>query len=238
MAQILRLLVVEDDPAVRALLVAYLEKDNYRVDGVSTALEAEKCLQGYEYAMVLLDLGLPDEDGLVLARKLRTKSAVPIVFVTERSADAEKIAALEMGGDDYITKPFNPRELSARIRNILSRAGGHEGSATTVDRFAFHDWWLDVGKRTVEDSEGKALSITRAEFDVLRSLLFANGRILSRDALLDAVGSKNDDVSDRTIDVLVSRLRKKIEPDLKSPTIIVTVPGVGYRLGVPISQNR
>lgn len=228
-----RLLVVEDDAAVRALLVAYLEKDDYRVDGAPTAADAEKLLQSCDYAMVLLDLGLPDEDGLVVARRLRARSTVPIVFVTERSADADKIAALELGGDDYLTKPFNPRELSARVRNILSRAGGQLPSARSEEAISIGGWRLDLGKRVLEDGGGKTLTLTRAEYDILRSLVMAKGRVLSREALLDAISStRSDDVSDRTIDVLISRLRRKMESDPKSPQVILTVPGVGYRLNL------
>ena len=212
MSMQIRLLVVEDDPALRALLIAYLEKDNYRVDGASTAAEAELLLQSRQYAMILLDLGLPDEDGLVVARRLRTKSTVPIMFVTQRAADTDKITALEMGGDDYIVKPFNPRELSARVHNILKRTASLVQSARTENPIPLGSWRLNVGKRLLEDSDGKTLAITRAEFDILRSLSAAKGRVLSRDTLLDAIGSnRHDDVSDRTIDVLISRLRKKIE---------------------------
>ena len=233
----LRLLVVEDDPAVSALLVAYLEKDHYQVDSALSAAEAEKFLRDREYAMVLLDLGLPDEDGLVLARKLRTRSAVPIVFVTERSTDDDKIAALEMGGDDYITKPFNPRELSARIRNILNRAQTSSSSSPAQDRIAIGTWWLNVGRRTLDNSDGESLTITRAEFDVLRALAHANGRVLSRNALLDAISSRSEDASNRTIDVLVSRLRRKIEPAPDKPCVIVTVPGIGYRLEMYVQSE-
>jgi two-component system torCAD operon response regulator TorR len=227
----IRLLVVEDDPALRALLIAYLEKDNYRVEGASTAAEAEKLLGSRHYAMILLDLGLPDEDGLVVARRLRTKSTVPIIFVTQRSGDADRIIGLEMGADDYIVKPFNPRELSARVRNILNRTSPMARDAQTEAPIAIGSWRLDLGKRLLRDGEGKQLAITRAEFDILRSLSAVKGRVQSRDALLDAIGSSSsDDVSDRTIDVLISRLRKKIEADPRSPRIILTVPGVGYRL--------
>jgi two-component system torCAD operon response regulator TorR len=229
----IRLLVVEDDPALRALLIAYLEKDNYRVDGASTAADAERLLRSNQYAMILLDLGLPDEDGIVVARRLRTRSTVPIVFVTQRAGDADRISGLEMGADDYIVKPFNPRELSARVRNILNRTSPTARAAQAETPIAIGGWCLDLGKRLLQDGEGKQLAITRAEFDILRSLSAAKGRVQSRDALLDAIGSDaRDDVSDRTIDVLISRLRKKIEADPRSPRIILTVPGIGYRLGL------
>ncbi len=228
-----QLLVVEDDPAVRALLVAYLEKDGYHVASASTVFEAEQRTGTRSYAMVIVDLGLPDEDGLVFARRLRTKSNVPIVFVTERSTDSDKIAALEMGGDDYVTKPFNPRELSARIHNILIRSGRGAERSSTEARIAIGEWWLDVGKRTFEDQAGNPQALTRAEFDLLSALVNAKGRVLCRNYLLDAISSKSDDACDRTIDVLVSRLRRKIEPSSRRPRIILTVPGIGYRIDHP-----
>src|SRR5262245_35727409 len=123
MSRLLRLLVVEDEPSVQALLIAYLEKDGYQASGASTANEAQTLLSTPAFDMVLLDLGLPDEDGLVVARRLRARSNIPIVFITQRIGEPDKISALELGGDDYILKPFNPRELSARIRNILARTG-------------------------------------------------------------------------------------------------------------------
>jgi two-component system, OmpR family, torCAD operon response regulator TorR len=231
------LLVVEDDPAVLSLFVAYLEKDGYQVTGATTAASAEALVKKQEFDLILLDLGLPDEDGLVVARRIRASSAVPLVFVTQRTGEADKIAGLELGADDYITKPFNPRELSARIRNILARTDRGSLRPGVKDVVHFGGWALDLGRYTLTDGGGNPIPLTRAEFDVLKSLLLASGRAVTRDALLDAIRAKNPEGSDRIIDVLVSRLRRKLEAREVAPKVIVTVLGVGYRIGVPVHRT-
>jgi two-component system torCAD operon response regulator TorR len=232
-----RLLVVEDDPAILSLFVAYLEKDGYQVAGAATAASAEALVKKHEYDLILLDLGLPDEDGLVVARRIRATSMIPLVFVTQRAADADKIAGLEMGADDYVTKPFNPRELSARVRNILARADRSRSRQVPEDVVRFAAWVLDLGRYTLTDGAGNAVPLTRAEFDVLKALLLAGGRAVTREMLLDAIRQKNPEGSDRAIDVLVSRLRRKLESGEGPPTVIITVLGVGYRIGVPVHRQ-
>jgi two-component system, OmpR family, torCAD operon response regulator TorR len=231
-----RLLVVEDDPAILSLFVAYLEKDGYQVVGAATAASAEALVKKQEFDLVLLDLGLPDEDGLVVARRIRASSTVPLVFVTQRTADADKIAGLELGADDYITKPFNPRELSARVRNILARADSGRSRQVPENLVRFGEWVLDLGRYTLTGGDGKPVPLTRAEFDILKTLLLASGRAVSREMLLDAIRPKNSEGSDRAIDVLVSRLRRKLESGAGPPTVIVTILGVGYRIGVPVHR--
>jgi two-component system, OmpR family, torCAD operon response regulator TorR len=230
------LLVVEDDVSIQSLMSAFLEKENFRVSTASDAAEAQSLLNKMSFDMVLIDLGLPDEDGLVIARKLKARSDIPIVFVTQRDDDDSKLAGLEMGGDDYITKPFNPKELVARIRNILRRKGGDgDGSAPRSQVFSLGDWRIDLDRRQLFGSTGE-VTLTRAEFDLLAALVLANGRVLSRDFLIDAVSSHSEDVSDRTVDVLVSRIRKKMGDDQKHSRIIVTIPTLGYRLGVSATE--
>jgi len=231
-----RLLVVEDDPAILSLFVAYLEKEGYQVAGAVTAASAEAQIKKQEFDLILLDLGLPDEDGLVVARRIRASSTIPLVFVTQRAADADKIAGLELGADDYVTKPFNPRELSARVRNILARAGSRSLQGVE-DVVRFGEWVLDLGRYTLTDGAGNGVPLTRAEFDVLKALLLASGRAVTREMLLDAIRQKNPEGSDRAIDVLVSRLRRKLESAEGPPTVIVTVLGVGYRIGVPVHRQ-
>jgi len=232
-----RLLVVEDDPAILSLFVAFLEKDGYQVAGAATAASAETLVKKQEFDLILLDLGLPDEDGLVVARRIRASSTIPLVFVTHRADDADKIAGLELGADDYVTKPFNPRELSARVRNILARADRSCSRQGVGDVVHFGDWVLDLCRYTLTDGGGNAVPLTRAEFDVLKSLLLASGRAVTREMLLDAIRPKNPEGSDRAIDVLVSRLRRKLESGEGAPTVIVTVMGVGYRIGVPVHRH-
>jgi two-component system torCAD operon response regulator TorR len=231
-----RLLVVEDDPAILSLFVAYLEKDGYQVVGAATAASAEALVKKQEFDLILLDLGLPDEDGLVVARRIRASSTIPLVFVTQRAADADKIAGLELGADDYVTKPFNPRELSARVRNILARADRSRSRQGPENVVRFGEWVLDLDRYALTDSGGKPVPLTRAEFDILKSLLLASGRAVSREMLLDAIRPKNSEGSDRAIDVLVSRLRRKLESGAGPPTVIVTILGVGYRIGVPVHR--
>jgi|SRR5690349_23110630 two-component system, OmpR family, torCAD operon response regulator TorR len=232
-----RLLVVEDDPAILSLFVAYLEKDGYQVAGAATAAGAEAMVKKQEFDLILLDLGLPDEDGLVVARRIRASSTTPLVFVTQRASDADKIAGLELGADDYVTKPFNPRELSARVRNILARSDKSGSRQGAEDIVRFGDWVLDLGRYTLRGGAGDTVPLTRAEFDVLKALLLASGRAVTRETLLDAIRPKNPEGSDRAIDVLVSRLRRKLEGSEGRPTIIVTVLGVGYRIGVPVHRH-
>jgi two-component system torCAD operon response regulator TorR len=232
-----RLLVVEDDPAILALFVAYLEKDGYQVAGAATAASAEAMVKKQEFDLILLDLGLPDEDGLVVARRIRASSTTPLVFVTQRASDADKVAGLELGADDYVTKPFNPRELSARVRNILARADRSGSRQGPEDLVRFGEWVLDLGRYTLRDGGGNSVPLTRAEFDVLKALLLASGRAVTREMLLDAIRPKNPEGSDRAIDVLVSRLRRKLESGDGRPTVIVTVLGVGYRIGIPVHRH-
>jgi len=232
-----RLLVVEDDPAILSLFVAYLEKDGYQVAGAATAASAEAMVKRQEFDLILLDLGLPDEDGLVVARRIRASSTTPLVFVTQRASDADKIAGLELGADDYVTKPFNPRELSARVRNILARADRNGSRQGPEDIVRFGEWVLDLGRYTLREGGGTTVPLTRAEFDVLKALLLASGRAVTRETLLDAIRPKNPEGSDRAIDVLVSRLRRKLESGDGRPTVIVTVLGVGYRIGVPVHRH-
>jgi two-component system, OmpR family, torCAD operon response regulator TorR len=232
-----RLLVVEDDPAILSLFVAYLEKDGYQVAGAATAASAEAMVRKQAFDLILLDLGLPDEDGLVVARRIRASSTTPLVFVTQRASDADKIAGLELGADDYVTKPFNPRELSARVRNILARADRSGFRQGPEDIVRFGEWVLDLARYTLRDGGGNIVPLTRAEFDVLKALLLASGRAVTREMLLDATRPKNPEGSDRAIDVLVSRLRRKLESGDGRATVIVTVLGVGYRIGVPVHRH-
>ncbi|MGH1419055.1 MAG: response regulator transcription factor [Hyphomicrobiaceae bacterium] len=229
------LLVVEDDPAIRALIIAFLEKENYRVSGAATAAAAEKKINKFGFDLIVLDLGLPDEDGLVVARKLRARSYTPIIFVTQREDRETKLAALDLGGDDYLTKPFDPHELAARIRNILRRAHLASDNAVRGSIIRFSDLELDLDRRSLVAFDGDSIDLTRAEFDLLAALVHARSRVLSRDRLLDAISScQSDETSERLVDVLISRLRRKLEPQGKPWQLIRTVPGVGYQLGVSI----
>lgn len=225
------LLVVEDDEMIQALLAAYLKKDNYRVSMAGSGGEMLALLDSEAIDLIVLDLGLPDEDGIVLARRVRARSSVPIVVLTARKGRADRIASLEIGADDYITKPFDPEELLLRIRNVLarSREPGAGGQTSAPAALEMGDWTVDPRGRTVTASDGRRIRVSRSEFNLLLALARAPDRVLSRAFLLDAVAGIDGDASDRMIDVLVSRLRKKLERDPKQPELIVTVTGFGYK---------
>lgn len=226
------LLIVEDDEMVQALLAAYLENEGFRVSLAATGKQMLACVDSEPIDMVLLDLGLPDEDGLVLARQVRARSALPIVVLTARKEQKDRLAALEIGADDYMTKPFDPAELVLRVRNLLGRTetgATAEPAKARIEVFRFAGWTLDVGAHTLADAGGAKVPLTRAEFNLLAALARAPNRVLSRAFLLDAVSQDADAPTDRLIDVLVSRVRKKIEADPKKPRIITTVVGSGYK---------
>lgn len=217
-----------------------MQNDGFKVSLAATGKEMLACIDSEAIDLVLLDLGLPDEDGLVLARQVRARSSLPIIVVTARKEQKDRLAALEIGADDYLTKPFDPEELTLRVRNILGRAG--DGSNTNAEEalrertkvFKFLGWTLDAGGHSLTGPDGDKVTMTRAEFNLLTSLARAPNRVLSRDYLLDAVSQDADAPTDRLIDILISRVRKKIEPNPKKPEIITTVVGCGYKFSARI----
>ena len=217
-----------------------MQNDGFKVSLAATGKEMLACIDSEAIDLVLLDLGLPDEDGLVLARQVRTRSSLPIIVVTARKEQKDRLAALEIGADDYLTKPFDPEELTLRVRNILGRAG--DGSNTNAEEalrertevFKFLGRALDAGGHSLTGPDGDKVTLTRAEFNLLTSLARAPNRVLSRDYLLDAVSQDADAPTDRLIDILISRVRKKIEPNPKKPEIITTVVGCGYKFSARI----
>ena len=217
-----------------------MQNDGFKVSLAATGKEMLAYIDSEAIDLVLLDLGLPDEDGLVLARQVRARSSLPIIVVTARKEQKDRLAALEIGADDYLTKPFDPEELTLRVRNILGRAG--DGSNTNAEEalrertevFKFLGWTLDAGGHSLTGPDGDKVTLTRAEFNLLTSLARAPNRVLSRDYLLYAVSQDADAPTDRLIDILISRVRKKIEPNPKKPEIITTVVGCGYKFSARI----
>lgn len=222
-------IIVEDDLAVQTLVAGYLETQGFAVRVAGSAERLRAILDdGEKPDLVLLDLNLPDADGLVLAKQLRARSEVPIIIMTVRSDYDDRIAGLELGADDYVIKPFHPRELVARVRNVLRRYGGpaaHEGES-----LAFGGWTLDPAGRTLTGPDDRTVALTGAEFDVLIVLVRSMGRVMSRAQLLDAVSHGPEAPSERAVDVLISRIRKKIEQNPRAPRLIVTVQGFGYKV--------
>lgn len=225
------ILIVEDEPVTRAKLAAYLLAEGFQVSEAADARDMRAIVAKSTPDVVLLDINLPDESGLILARDLRAKSSVGIILVTARQDEMDRIVGLELGADDYITKPFNPRELAVRVRNLQRRVAPSlalERSASGVHSFS--GWKLDCDSRQLLAPTGETVRLTRGEFDILAALARNAGRALTRDQLLDLTSHDGEAVIDRTIDVLVGRLRRKIEADPKHPAIIQTVHGIGYRL--------
>ncbi|WP_170327645.1 response regulator transcription factor [Ruegeria arenilitoris] len=229
----LNVLLVEDDPSLLALTSALL-RPHFSVLQASNVAEARAVLASKPVDIALLDLGLPDEDGLVLARSMRAKSAhPPIIFVSSRDSASDKISGLDIGGDDYLTKPFDPDELLSRINAVLRRTNAHASAPRRETRVRLGEVEIDLDTRQVWNERLETTPFTRAEFDVLMAIVNANGRVLSRAVLLDAVAlSPDHDAGERTIDALVAKIRKKLSSGQDGPKIISTVHGVGYRLGL------
>ncbi len=221
-------LIVEDDSVTRAKLAGYLEAAGHRVSEATDGAKMRKILRRDPVDLLLLDINLPGEDGLDLTRELRAKSEIGIILVTGRTDDIDRIVGLEMGADDYVTKPFNPRELIARAKNLLRRSAG----AARVDASLRHfsGWRFDTRTRRLISPDGERVVLTRAEFELLSALSARPGEVFSRTRLLAAITHRSWEPDDRTIDVLVRRLRRKIEEDPKLPEIIVTAHGEGYLL--------
>ncbi|NQW00441.1 MAG: response regulator transcription factor [Rhodospirillales bacterium] len=233
-----RLLIVEDDEMVQALLAAYLLREGFAISLATTGKEMLACVDSEKIDLILLDLGLPDEDGLTLARQVRARSHIPIIVLTARQGKSDRLAALEVGADDYMTKPFDPEELILRIRNLLGRTTQTETGEHTVTRaeiYHFNSWQMDLTAHTVINPERSQVPFTRAEFNLLAALVKAPNRVLSRAYLLDAVSQDADSPTDRLIDVLVSRIRKKIETNPRRPEIITTVLGCGYKFSADLN---
>jgi len=224
-------LIVEDDPVTRGKLAAYMAAEGFQVSEAGGVHETKRILARALPDLVLLDINLPDESGLSLARELRARSTVGIILVTARDDEMDRIVGLEIGADDYVTKPFNPRELSVRVRNLLRRVGPSMAAERSGNGlYSFAGWTLESDSRQLLSPGGENVRLTRGEFDVLAALARHPGRALSRDQLLDLTQHDGEAVIDRTIDVLVGRLRRKIEVDPRHPIIILTVHGIGYRL--------
>jgi two-component system OmpR family response regulator len=222
---------LDDDPAVRQLVTEYLSQNDIRVTAVATGAELADAMARNTVDLVVLDLRLQGEDGLQIARRLREASAIPILMLTGRAEEADRVMGLELGADDYLTKPFSPRELLARIRALLRRARAQASVADAIARvraYRFGGWELNIGLRKLKSPEGQAVELTKGEFSLLAAFLSSPQRILAREQLLDLSRLHNAEVYDRSIDVQILRLRRKIEVDPSHPRFIITERGVGY----------
>jgi DNA-binding response OmpR family regulator len=224
-------LAVDDDPSVRQMIADYLGDNEVRVTTLPGGGEIADVMARETIDLVVLDLRLPGEDGMQIARKLREGSDVPIIMLTGRKDEADRVMGLELGADDYLTKPFSPRELLARIRALLRRSRSRETVADGLARiraYRFEGWELNARLRRLTTPQGETVALTNNEFNLLVAFLAAPQRVLSRDQLLSLSRLHNDEVYDRSIDVQIGRLRKKLEPNASQPRLIRTERGVGY----------
>lgn len=227
------ILVIEDDPEIRTLVRDYLQRQGFRVDvgDGGAAFDRHMSLYGAP-DLIVLDIMMPGEDGLSICRRVRATSRVPVILLTAKGEDIDRIVGLEMGADDYLAKPFNPRELVARIRAVLRRM---EPVPLNQKRLTCADLVIDLDARSVMHAARGLLDLTSAEFDLLECFATRPGRVLSRDQLMDWTRGRRAEALDRTIDVQVSRLRKKIESDGAEP-LIKTVRNAGYVLAQPVRE--
>jgi two-component system OmpR family response regulator len=225
------ILVVDDDPQIRALLSEYLTEHGLRVSTATDGQELQGILAQEAIDLVVLDLRLPGEDGMVIARSLRSQFTIPIVMLTGVRDEADRVMGLELGADDYIVKPFSPRELLARIRSVLRRTNASSAEPQRVREiraYRFGDFELNLRTRRLRRVDGAQIALTNGEVNLLAALLASPGRILTRDQLLEASRVHDNEVYDRAIDIQVLRLRRKIEADPTQPLHIVTQRGAGY----------
>ncbi len=231
------LLLVDDEVSIRDPLGKYLERQGFRVTDAADASMARSTLLAYDIDLVLLDIMMPGEDGLSLCRHIAANDGPPVILLTAKSEETDRIIGLEIGADDYVVKPFSPRELVARIKVVLRRiSSGLPKIGGTGDSFNFAGWTLNTGEQTLHDPEGVLVSLSSGEYRMLESLIERAGQVLTRDQLLDLTRGREGGPFDRAIDNQVSRLRRKIEVDAKDPQHIKTIWGGGYRFSTEVRR--
>ena len=233
-----RLLLVDDEAALREPLADYLVRQGFSVTEAASAAQARSLLKTELPDLVLLDIMMPGEDGLSLCRHLAETHAIPTILLTAKGEPTDRIVGLEIGADDYVVKPFEPRELVARIRSVLRRSAKGAGPVADDELFEFEGWRHDPLKRRLSDPEGVMVSISSAEFRLLLAFLEHPRQVLDRDRLLDMVQGREAHLFDRAVDNQVSRLRRKIEADNRNPVLIQTVWGGGYLLAADVQRVR
>lgn len=232
------LLLVDDERDIRDPLAQYLGRNGFRVSKAENAARARELLAGYAIDLVLLDIMMPGEDGLALCGFIRATTTIPVILLTAKTEETDRIIGLEIGADDYVVKPFSPRELLARIKVILRRVGQGPASvrAPDAESFAFGSWVLKTGERELVDRDGVATPLSTGEFNLLLAFVTHPKRVLTRDQLLDLTQGRELSAFERSIDNHISRLRRKIEEDPKDPALIKTVWGGGYTLAADVRR--
>ena len=240
-ATLMHVLVVDDDPSIRQMIVDYLGDNEIRVTALASGREIADVIARETIDLLILDLKLPGEDGMEIARRMRADSDMPIIMLTARKEEADRVMGLELGADDYLTKPFSPRELLARIRALLRRSRAHETVAdglAKIRAFRFSGWELNVRVRRLKTPQGEVMTLRNAEFNLLAAFLASPQRVLSREQLLSMSHLHNDEVYDRAIDTQVGRLRKKLEDHGAAAELIRTERGAGYVFTAPVEVVR
>jgi two-component system OmpR family response regulator len=232
------LLIVEDEASIREPLVRYFETNHFRVKSAPNAAEARTLLAAHAFDLVISDIMMPGEDGLSLCRHIRSNGNVPVILLTARSEELDRILGLEVGADDYVVKPFSPRELLARVKAVLRRANSlpPRQAAPDTTRYAFGGWVLKTGERELVGAEGLTVPLSSGEYSLLLALVERPKLVLTRDQLLDLTQGREAGVFDRSIDNQISRLRRKIEADPRSPRYIKTVWGGGYTFAAEVRR--
>jgi two-component system, OmpR family, response regulator len=232
-------LIVDDDASIRSLVKDFLGEHGYTVVEAANASEMDRMVASAKPDIILLDLGLPDKDGLAIAKTLRDTSDIPVIMVTGRKDDVDRIVGLELGADDYVTKPFNPRELMARVKAVLRRFDGSPRArrSDTPRVYQFGHWELFTGTRRLKREGQPAIELTNSEYALLVAFLRSPRQILSRDKLLE-MSRMHDDIYDRSIDVQILRVRRKVEEDASSPHFIKTERGQGYYLDCEVGMQQ
>jgi two-component system OmpR family response regulator len=231
--------IVEDDPDVRAVLARSLGANGYEVTALESGVGIEDVISSGQVDLVIIDIGLPDVDGLTITQQIRRYSDVGIIIVSGRGDLADRVVGLEIGADDYITKPFEPREILARVRSVLRR-GHRQHPAAQMDGhpcYAFGEWRLDTTAQALQDTAGRPIALTSGEFRLLEAMVTRANRVLSRDQLMDVCYGNNSPAFDRSIDVCVGRLRKKLHDDPRNPAIIRTVRNGGYIFSAKVTRH-
>lgn len=241
MSAVDHILVVDDDTEIRSLLEEYLSRHGYRVTTVADGPSMEQAMEDARFDLVVLDVMLPGEDGVSLCRKLRARSTLPIIMLTARGGEGDRIAGLETGADDYLPKPFNPRELLARIKSVLRRARSLPDELPTEDVrvFRFGGWRLETDTRQLQTADGVVVPLSGAEYRLLSVFLRYPGTVLSRDRLTELLRGREHNLPfNRSLDVQVSRLRQRLRDDGHEPGIVRAVRGQGYVFALPVEVEK
>ena len=237
------ILIVDDDRGIRDLLGKFLHQHGFETSQAKDGDEMRHYLAKQSVDLIILDIMMPGDDGLTICRQLRANSSIPIIMLTAISEEIERILGLEMGADDYLSKPFNPRELLARVKAILRRSQNPQEAALNAEKsehivYQFAEWTLDQAERRLASPDGLDITLSTGEFELLLAFVQRPQQVLSRDTLLDLTKNRPAGPFDRSIDIQISRLRHKIEQDHKSPQIIKTVRGGGYVLATRVLRKQ